>query len=276
MKYLQKLLAIFLILFSMMIILSGLFNYKENGGVVSVCLVIGGWFILYISSKTLIFNPKSMKNLKGKIRKIELITKYGHEGKIIALKEVYSEKNKQELLKRYNNDYRKINKDEKLVIIDELKERKLILEEEYAVKLNKIREENLIQEKKLEAENERRLNKEKELEEAREKLEEVVENNKIIIEMKNFTIGFVIGVMPISFFYSNIQNIEIGQGIEYTFLILFGLYVVNSLIPLLFMMMIFIIVLGTIFKKLGLAIGIVSPYVILFIYLVIMKNSIVG
>lgn len=154
MKYLQKLLAIFLILFSMMIILSGLFNYKENGGLVSVCLVIGGGFILYLSSKTLIFNPKSMKNLKGKIRKIELITKYGHEGKIIALKEVYSEKNKQELLKRYNNDYRKINKDEKLVIIDELKERKLIAETKYEEKLNKINEEikekenkKLIQEK---------------------------------------------------------------------------------------------------------------------------------
>lgn len=240
MKYLQKLLAIFLILFSMMIILSGLFNYKENGGLVSVCLVIGGGFILYLSSKTLIFNPKSMKNLKGKIRKIELITKYGHEGKIIALKEVYSEKNKQELLKRYNNDYRKINKDEKLVIIAELKERKLILEEEYAVKLNKIREENLIQEKKLEAENERRLNKEKELEEAREKLDnKIYKKNNFLNEkeekrlkkeeyVSGIIMGIFIGVIPLISFFSGVENADPYLGLTiiiYPFFAIIGCFI---------------------------------------------------
>lgn len=240
MKYLQKLLAIFLILFSMMIILSGLFNYKENGGLVSVCLVIGGGFILYLSSKTLIFNPKSMGNLKGKIRKIVLIAKYGHEGKIIALKETYSEKNKQELLKRYNNDYRKINKDEKLVIIDELKERKLILEEEYAVKLNKIREENLIQEKKLEAENERRLNKEKELEEAREKLDnKIYKKNNFLNEkeekrlkkeeyVSGIIMGIFIGVIPLISFFSGVENADPYLGLTiiiYPFFAIIGCFI---------------------------------------------------
>lgn len=240
MKYLQKVLAIFLILFSMMIILSGIFNYKENGGVVSVCLVIGGGFILYLSSKTLLFNPKSMGNLKGKIRKIVLIAKYGHEGKIIALKETYSEKNKQELLKRYNNDYRKINKDEKLVIIDELKERKLILEEEYAVKLNKIREENLIQEKKLEAENERRLNKEKELEKAREKLDnKIYKKNNFLNEkeekrlkkeeyVSGIIMGIFIGVIPLISFFSGVENADPYLGLTiiiYPFFAIIGCFI---------------------------------------------------
>lgn len=236
----QRLLAIFLILFSMMIILSGIFNYKENGGVVSVCFVIGGGFIVYLSSKTLVFNPKSMENLKGKIRKIELVMKYGDEGKIIALKEVYSEKNKQELLKRYNNDYRKINKDEKLVIIDELKERKLILEEEYGVKLNKIKEENLIQEKKLEAENERRLNKEKELEEAREKLDNKIykknnssnEKEEKCLKKEEYVSGIImgifIGVIPLISFFSGVENADPYLGLTiiiYPFFAIIGCFI---------------------------------------------------
>ncbi len=291
MKYLQKLLAIFLILFSMMIILSGLFNYKENGGLVSVCLVIGGGFIVYLSSKTLVFNPKSMENLKGKIRKIELVMKYGDEGKVMALKEVYEKKNTKELLERYRLDYSKVRSDVKLIMIEELKKRELISKEEYEEKLNKINEEKktenfsreeeelnkikeevkveneekLRQEKRLEEEKKRTLNKEKEYEEAREKLNNKTykknnysNENEEISKLTSYFIGIFIGIVPIMWFYG-------GDEAERAYTVFFiGLGVIA------FSVVLAPLILGGIFallyKNPFLVFGFITPYIALFFW----------
>lgn len=172
MKYLQKLLAIFLVFFSIILIFSGLLGYEAYGFYLSFLFMISGFFILHISGKTLIFNPKSMKAIKSKIRKIELIMKYGDKGKIMALKEIYSEKNTQELLERYKQDYNKVRNDVKIVMIEELRKRKLIDEKEYSDKRNEIDE-------KIEEEKEKKLKQEEEKLKEEKAKEEAKNINKI-------------------------------------------------------------------------------------------------
>ena len=70
----------------------------------------------------------------------------------MALKEVYEKKHTKELLERYRLDYNRVHNDVKLIMIEELKKRELITQEEYEEKLNKINEEkkkkNLVGKKK--------------------------------------------------------------------------------------------------------------------------------
>ena len=270
MGIIQKMLAIFLIGLSLVFILWGVYGQEENGNKVSVLLLISGVLIFYLSSKTLIFNKKSINKIKSRLRRIELIIKFGDEGKKMALKEVFEKKNSQELLERYKQDYSKVRNDVKLIMIEELKTRDLITEEEYNEKLKKINEEieeeltkakekeDKIKEE-IEAKNEEKLKQEK-TKVSKEKLYNFNKKNTNKTEEPfprwiYFFIGIVIGYIPINaWINANTYDEAMTFGI-----ILIGIIIISSLLwqfllggaILLFM------------KNPHLVFGMVTPYVTL-------------
>ena len=198
----------------------------------------------------------------------------------MALKEVYEKKHTKELLERYRLDYNRVHNDVKLIMIEELKKRELITQEEYEEKLNKINEEkkeekfsreeeelNKIKEE-VKVENEEKLRQEK-TKVSKEKLDSFNKKNTNKTEETfprwiYFFIGIVIGYIPINtWINANTYDEAMTFGI-----ILIGIIIISSLLwqfllggaILLFM------------KNPHLAFGIIAPYVILLLWFPLNKN----
>ncbi len=138
----KKILSIFIFINSIFFISQGTLNRNEYSPNISIMFILSGIYFIYLSGRILIFNKQSINSIITVFRKLYLTIRFGNEGKKMALKDIFKRKNEQELLERYKKDYNKVRNDVKLIMIEELKNRELILEEEYNEKLIDIERES--------------------------------------------------------------------------------------------------------------------------------------
>lgn len=138
----KKILSIFIFINSIFFISQGTLNRNEYSPNISIMFILSGIYFIYLSGRILIFNKQSINSIITVFRKLYLTIRFGNEGKKMALKDIFKRKNEQELLERYKKDYNKVRNNVKLIMIEELKNRELILEEEYNEKLIDIERES--------------------------------------------------------------------------------------------------------------------------------------
>ncbi len=108
---------------------------------------------------------------------------------------------------------------------------------------------------------------EKNYDKKEKKLDKDSKNKDFFYKIKNFTIGFIIGAIPILLMIFTIKPSELNYGIISVIFLMIYYHGIKIFLVTIYTILPFLLVWGAISKKLALVIGIATPYMGLFIWL---------